>query len=322
MLHQLRNLFKQKEKNEPVAAPAPTEKIATEAIYDFKEINYADLPLYPDAIAEMYTGRRDGFLIKNVLTSAQVDTILKAFDTVQQQDKDIAHTPVGFTHPPIFAEYSRKMNGLDEAVKKKETEAYFELCQSFNTQFNANFGIDAFAKITAIFTTLSGGRKVTVPDGVENKGNYPFATFRYLIPEQGLMSVHCGNYFGTIFDKTYDHLTSVVAVENQMSFFIMLNEPDEGGELSLFNFRWEKGQTKTYPGEDNEIIMADGSKRYLQTDSTIQKNKIRPRKGDMILFQGGNIWHRVEMVKGTKPRITLGGFLSLNYAGDKILYWS
>jgi hypothetical protein len=322
MLQQLLDIFKQKEKVIAPSDDSSNEKISTESIYDFIEIDYADLPNYSDAIAEMYTGKRDGFLIKNVLSHFEVDTILKEFEIVQQQDKDIAHTPVGFTHPPIFAEYSRRMENYTETEKKVETELYFELCNSFNTRFKAKFGIDAFGKITSIFKTLSGGREVSVPSGVNDKGNYPFATFRYLIPERGLMSVHCGNYFGTIFDKTYDHLTSIVAVENQMSFFIMLNEPDAGGELSLFNFRWEKGQTKTYPGEDNEIIMPDGSKRYLQTDSSIKKNKIRPRKGDMILFQGGNIWHRVEMVKGTKPRITLGGFLSLDFSGRKILFWS
>jgi hypothetical protein len=153
-------------------------------------------------------------------------------------------------------------------------------------------------------------------------GKYPFATFRYLMPDKGLMSVHCGNYFGQTFEKFYSHLNTKVATKDQMSFFIMLQEPEEGGELSLFNFRWIDGQTKVSSVEDNEVIQPDGSKVYVQTDTNIRKNKLRPRKGDMILFQGGNIWHRVERIKGTIPRITYGGFLSLSYDGKTIYFWS
>ena len=42
----------------------------------------------------------------------------------------------------------------------------------------------------------------------------------------------------------------------------------------------------------------------------------------MILFQGGNIWHRVETVRGNKPRITLGGFGGTSLNKEKIYYWS
>ena len=136
------------------------------------------------------------------------------------------------------------------------------------------------------------------------------------------MSVHCGNYFGQTFERFYEDLTKKVAVENQMSFFIMLQEPDAGGELSLFNFRWKKGQTKDSPSEDNEIIQPDGSRMDVNNNSNITKDKIDPKKGDMILFQGGNIWHKVETIQGQKPRITFGGFIGISVNKDKFYYWS
>lgn len=304
------------------ATTSVLEKEADSALYDFRVVTVEDMKQHPDAINDMYTGKSDGFLIKNVMSSEDVDKLMAAVYKVKEEDKDVAHTPVGFTYPPIFAEYTRRIESLSEAEKDNEIKKYFERSRQFNNSFATKYGVDACKLITDFFTTLGGGRKVSVPPGVDNIGEYPFATFRYLIPEGGLMSVHCGNYFGKTFKKTYSHLTTLVAVENQMSFFIMLHEPEEGGELSLFNFRWQDGQTKSTPGEDNEIIQPDGSKRYVQTDPTILKNKLRPQKGDMILFQGGNIWHRVEKVKGNKPRVTFGGFLSLNYKGDIIYYWS
>ena len=157
---------------------------------------------------------------------------------------------------------------------------------------------------------------------MDGMGEYPFSTYRYLTPDVGLMSVHCGNYFGKTFEDFYKDLTKKVAVENQMSFFIMLQEPDSGGELTLFNFRWKQGQTKNDPREDNEIIQPDGSKMYVEDNPNIIKDKIKPKKGDMILFQGGNIWHRVETVTGNTPRITFGGFIGISIDKTKFYYWS
>ena len=166
---------------------------------------------------------------------------------------------------------------------------------------------------------IVASQKYTTADG---KGNYPFATFRYLVPDKGLMSVHCGNYFGKTFETFYQDLTQTVAVENQMSYFVMLQEPEEGGELTLFNFRWKKGQTKKDNSENNEIIQPDGSKMYVEDNEYIIKDKIKPKKGDLILFQGGNIWHRVETVRGKTPRITFGGFIGVSIDKSKIYYWS
>jgi hypothetical protein len=74
--------------------------------------------------------------------------------------------------------------------------------------------------------------------------------------------------------------------------------------------------------EDNEIIQPDGSKMYVENNKDIIKDKIKPKKGDMILFQGGNIWHRVETVRGNIPRITFGGFIGISIDKTKFYYWS
>jgi len=44
--------------------------------------------------------------------------------------------------------------------------------------------------------------------------------------------------------------------------------------------------------------------------------------GDMILFQGGQLWHRVATVEGAKDRITFGDFLGFFKDKNKIAYWS
>tara|TARA_B110000037_G_C17118308_1_gene504712 strand:+ start:2967 stop:3140 length:174 start_codon:yes stop_codon:yes gene_type:complete len=54
----------------------------------------------------------------------------------------------------------------------------------------------------------------------------------------------------------------------------------------------------------------------------IKTVKIKPKKGDMIIFQGGEIWHRVELVKGKKSRYTIGGFMGFSLDDKEIIYWS
>ncbi len=302
--------------------PEHTEKEADSSLYDFKEVTMEDMQKRTDAINDMYTGKADGFLIRNVITQDQVKTLLANIEELRKNVNQLTNVPEGFNYPTVFAEYSIRLNKMSEEQQASEIKKYFEGNEKYNQDFAQRFGVDLPAFVTGFLSKLAGGRKVEVPKGVDEKGSYLFATVRYLVPYQGLMSVHCGNYFGQTFEKFYQHLMTKVATKDQMSYFIMLQEPDEGGELSLFNFRWEDGQTKVDSAEDNEVIQPDGSKVYVQTDPRIRKNKLRPHAGDMILFQGGNIWHRVERIKGTKPRITLGGFLSLSHDGSKVYYWS
>jgi hapalindole-type alkaloid chlorinase len=288
--------------------------------YNFQTITVADLVEKKEAMFDLYTNKSDGFLIKNFLSESEVDTILANLDKALNDNP--ANTSVGFTYPPIFAEFSNRMKDIEAAEKQNAIQSYFEKTTVFNENFAQNFGIDIKERVEGLYKAISGGRDIAVAEGSNQSGNYPFATFRYLVPDKGLMAVHCGNYFGKTFEEFYKDLTKKVAVENQMSYFIMLQEPETGGELTLFNFRWKAGQSKIDNMEDNEIIQPDGSKMYVENNTNIIKDKIKPKKGDMILFQGGNIWHRVETVRGNTPRITFGGFIGISIDKTKFYYWS
>ena len=99
----------------------------------------------------------------------------------------------------------------------------------------------------------------------------------------------------------------------------MLQTPESGGELTLYDFNWEDGQSKASNHENQFVIMPDGSQLDIEKRKKLYLN---PQKGDMILFAGGQIWHRVEEVLGKRPRITLAGFLSLSHDKSKVYYWT
>jgi hypothetical protein len=328
MIKYILEMFKGKSQPNPIISGNHSEDKqvleveADHSLYDFREVTLEEMKNFPDAIHDMFAGKRDGFLIKNFMTPEDADKLISKLNEVRVNNDQLANTAVGFTYPTVFAEYNRRIDALPEAEKEIAAKEYYLQMEKFNQEFDSKYGVDAHTNITRFFESVGGGRTVEQPEGIQDTGRFPFVTFRYLLPKEGFMSIHCANYFGTTFTEAYAHLNAKVRAKNQMSYFIMLQEPEDGGELSLFNFRWKPGQTKREPNEDNEIIQPDGSIVYVQTDPSIRKNKIRPHKGDMILFQGGNIWHRVEHVKGQTPRITFGGFLSLSHDDKKVYYWS
>ncbi|PSR13482.1 MAG: hypothetical protein DA408_10690 [Bacteroidetes bacterium] len=299
----------------------PAKSLNHEQPLNFHELAKEELVAqYPNALHDLYTGKEDGFLVKGVLSPEQVAAILANFQQVL--DDEPAYTNVGFTYPTIFAEFSNRILKLPAAEKAAGISAYFAKNDHFSTTFKDRFGVGLPQLLNDLFQQIGGGRKVRVPKGMEDQGHYPFATFRYLVPATGMMAVHCGNYFQDAFLKVYQHLSSIVKVKNQMSFFIVLQAAEAGGELSVFNFRWKDGQSKINPSEDREIYLPNGKAYFIDEDKGMQKIMLKPQAGDMILFQGGSIWHRVEPVRGQQNRITFGGFMGFSEDEGTLYYWS
>lgn len=87
----------------------------------------------------------------------------------------------------------------------------------------------------------------------------------------------------------------------------MLQEPEEGGKLRVYNKTWE--EAKKYNDRNNTLISEDGKEISLDDSSEIEKVELGLEAGNLLIFQGGRLWHRVEKVLGNKERVTLGGFL-------------
>ena len=50
--------------------------------------------------------------------------------------------------------------------------------------------------------------------------------------------------------------------------------------------------------------------------------KIKPKPGELLIFNGGHIWHKVEDIKGKSDRITVGGFMDMSADKTKWLFWT
>ena len=288
---------------------------------NFETIEFDDMVQQnPTALQDLYKSQKDGFLVRNFLSPTEVAAVVDNMSIMET--KNVAETSVGYTYPMIFAEFSLRNDELNKEELQVKSEGYFKDNLQYAKEFKDDFGFDLKSKLDSFFERISGGSGIEVPSGMGDVGKYPFGNFRCLRPNGGGMAIHCGNFFQDRFRLFYSHLTESAKVVDQMSYFIVIQEPESGGALEVFDMRWEHGQSKVDNLENEEVILSNGSKYFPDRDSNRKKLSLKPNPGDMILFQGGNIWHRISEIKGSKPRITFGGFIAPNLNETSFYYWS
>lgn len=283
-------------------------------LYDFRTVTVADLDNIPNGIRDMYDRRMDGLLIKNVLTLEEVETIKTNLNKLEESKKTVLNE--GFSNYPMsFAQQDQTSENSRERLK-----AYFEGCVEFRETFLEVFGVDFEEKVQMVLGKLAGGRTVEAPIGVDDVGTFTPGNFRFLKPGPGTIKAHCGNYFHKEFPHFFSHLSERSHVKDQLSYFLMLQPAEAGGELRLFDIEWKDVETRLHG--DTVLEGKDGKKYDLDHPRQVKYQDIKPEAGDMITFAGGQIWHRVEYVQGSRRRLTLGGFLSISHDDQKIYYWA
>lgn len=276
-------------------------------LYNFKIIKFQDLASFPDGLKDISERRLDGFLVKNVLSEAEVDTILA--NRKKLSEIFLKPNPSGSTYPAPFA-----------IARNEETvEEYLNGGDYFLQNAKNILGVDIVSKIENVFHTISGKRKILVPPGNRENSHFTPATIRTLKPAFGGIHLHSGNYFQKEFPSFFDFLSHEICFQDQLSYFIMLNPPDLAGELTIYDLEWRDAQTKSSLYENKTILKNDGT---ILTVDDVKRMYLSPGKGDMIMFAGGPIWHRVEDILGEQSRITIGGFMAFSHDDKKIYYWA
>lgn len=256
---------------------------------------------------------KDGLIIRNFISSENCKLLVENMKK-ENSNFDSHQHPI---FPSSFAQIDR-----DSENFRAEMESCFLNSSSFVDTFSSVYQFDLIKEISDVFRKLNPGSMHKTPLGFDEKGSYIPGTFRVQHPEKVNINLHCGNQFIHLFPKYYEHLSSTVDVMDQLSYFIMLQEPDDGGRLILYDVTWDEAQdcdTIT-----NSIIKLDGKKVPLDISKEIQSSRLEIKTGDLLIFSGGKIWHAVEQVKGNEKRVTFGGFIAFgkNEAASDFYLWS
>lgn len=279
------------------------KRILGENIFkNFIEVDYKNQEPNQNYIEKVYNGELDGFVTKGVLSENEVANFLDIINGVN--DNDFLPTSNGRLFPYPYATISDLDKTLDGYIDK--------------TAVLEKLPLEFFKKrIFEFFNKYSGSFDARPPKVLKSNKPAAYGTARFFMPKMGGLFVHCGFFFQQEHAIYFD-VVEEMDKEKQFSFFMMLQYPEKGGELTIYDMLWPEVNGKDVFENNEYVLDKDKNKIYLDTVDTFQ---VKPAPGDILIFNGGPIWHRVEEIIGDKPRITFGGFINFSKDGKELFYW-
>ena len=270
------------------------------------------IPVFAEsAISALRHLDADVLVIKNFLSADEIKNLLQHLLQMAGNELPLKQSK---TYPFSFAEINRTSPQF-----ANELNDYFRQSKKFRNIFAQMFAIDMEKKITAILTSLNQNNHAKILDMTEDSSYIPF-TVRIIVPEKNHINLHADNMFTDFAPEFYQPLKQVAEVKNQLSFFTVLQKPETGGELSIYNVAWDVA--KEFNIEEQTIILETGKPLHVENPQELYRLQFDLDAGDLVVFPGGQLYHRIEEVHGSKMRITLGGFIGYSKTNNEIYYWS
>ena len=292
---------------------AVKKAVIRENMWKFPTITMDDAKKISTGISALYKNETNGYLIKNFLNQDEVDYALERMSILDKDANGPFSENAGYSNPRSFSMLANQ-DGVDDA----QLDKYFKDVKQYSDKLEHLFPFGFENRLFDFISKFEKNIPVEKPylSQNEKKEYFTSSTVRVCYPDCGGMNTHVGNMFRFIYPKFYSFLDKLMDIEGQISYFVMLSHPDSGGELILFDALW--GNFVTMDNKD-KIVKANGEKVLLDE---LDIQPIDPKPGDLILFNGGDIWHRIANLTGTKDRITIGGFFAKNRDNNKIYGWA
>lgn len=260
-------------------------------------------------LEDLFQRKLHGHIQRGFLSKKECEDLVINFYKEVGTSKDPKSTLI---YPPNF--YQIRNENVDAK--------HYQRAKDYIEQFPSTYGVDVHEKFFSFLQSIHPNVKVEIPPGKEN-GYYQPTTFRSLPPDETVMFAHCENQLRELFDAHCAYLSEMTDIYDSLSFFVMLQEPEQGGRLVLYNVDWDRAK-KGGASRTNSVELVTGERINLDAKgSSIENVKIDMKAGDLILFPGGQVWHSVEPVSGSTNRVTFGGFLSKGKKdADTLFVWS
>jgi hapalindole-type alkaloid chlorinase len=261
------------------------------------ELNPHALDECGDALDSIRNGQIDGIVIKNFISP----NIARSSGQRLMANPDLMRN----SSCPYGRIYARTLL----AIGSQSTD-YFADAQVFRTECEELFGMETNfeTRLAELLSNIAGGRTVALPIG---SGGTPYspATIRWVEPG-GTIAPHCEKVYFKPGSPPFELLNQIAAAETIFSFFMVMTKAETGGELTLYDLHWENADSP-------EMAKKTDPKRL---DSDYNPTQIPLTEGDLIIFDAGQIWHKISEVEGKTPRLTIGGFICFTQ-DDRTLYY-
>lgn len=277
--------------------PTPADPDTRTHLGTWLDVAADDAADHPTAIEDIYAGRLDGISIRSAFTPEEVAAAVERIRS----------------HGEEFVDHGTTiMFGTALVGSQPDRSDYYAGTATITDRIGTWFDRDFVDRVGGIISAFAGGRPAVVPSE-PGRGDYTPATVRFLPPDRGVMHAHTANEFCNVWDA-YGHLREIAVMWNSLSYFVVGQAPDGGGNLVLYDLMWDDT-----PEDVLSLSMSPERDELLERFGTRATDL---RAGDMILFTGGRIWHRVEPVVGDRERVTIGGFVALSQDDECVYFWS
>lgn len=269
----------------------------------FLEVDLSNLDLSNNYYDQIYNSEIDGLIVKNALSQFDID-VLKP-EKIEQYGVLKEGSDFGYV-------IGRTLNGCAELDLD---HSYFDETDRMRGYLDELFSTDYVFFLEQILSRLCGKRKVALPRNANGRLYKP-STVRVLQQNTSNgMPPHIGQEFLSL--PQLSDLSNQADVNSQLSFFFMLQPPDVGGELEVYDLVWNDTPKELVGGMN--VIEKKKERENLLMDK--DSKRLALEKGDLLLFDGGRIWHQVRPVLGQTNRVTIGGFTALSKNHRKVFYW-
>lgn len=272
---------------------------ASPTIYRIETVTLDDLADMPTCFADVQNGQLDGVVIKGLFAPDLMAQAVRVMDEhMDGADELTFGAMLGFP-----------LNKCDDSRNE-----YLAQAEAFVPIHQEVFGFDIRAFLTDVMRRGSGGRVVDVP--VEGDRPYTPTTFRIMRPGWGGLKAHTGNEFTQLEAESRGMvwLKPRARMMGCLSWFAVAQPAEVGGELRLADLLWDD--------TPDELKGFDQNNRDDSFFDELGQDVVALDAGDLIVFAGGRIWHKVSDVGGGRDRVTFGGFAALSQDDERFWYWS
>lgn len=273
----------------------------------FLDVEIEQLGAHPDLIERMFDADLTGVIVRRAFPEALVkaavarmggDALAERWDSPNKGMPGGEIRTIGDAATPTFSHMrgpSAEMYAASAGRHADDTRAIFGEARP----------VPAIAEV---LSTMYGGRPAG-PPSFDAAQSWAPCNYRALDPGVQIYTHH-DNHYGL---SVYDHMPKDCDRSGLLSWFVTLQAPEAGGELIVYSL---------WGSDPNPPVLPT---RFLDTaalERDWKKATLDLRAGDLIVFDAGRHVHRVSPVQGPHPRLTLGGFLTLDVDRTRLAFWS
>jgi len=260
-----------------------------------------------NAIEAMYDGALDVAVVRGSWPERQLATVAAALDAGGSDPG--WNRPNAVMPPEDIQVLGTAATPTCSTPRGPDLDRYLQDADWYDRSPIFDRHLDPAAEVGAALSAHAGGRPVDVLRTPDGKRFSPF-TVRRLAEGKGIGLDHDLHTSLAMFRE----VAPVLDRRTLVSYVFTLQGPEAGGELCVYNCPPDVPDPPKLPNGFSWDL-AGVEQRFGSVT-------IKTGTGDLFLFASARLLHRVSPVVGARARFTLGGFLALDAARERVLFWS